>query len=837
MTRGWRLGAGGWGLEMIGQDPRTAGRSPAPNPQPPVPTLWLDQTPRPGWENMAIDSALLDWAESTGLYCWRLYRWEPFCLSFGCHEPAARRYDRARIEALGLDTVRRPTGGRAVWHARELTYAVAAPIAIFGSVPNAYATIHAILARAIASLGATPALAPRRTTPGVGSGACFASPVGGEIVIAGKKVVGSAQKKGETAFLQHGSVLLEDDQSTVRAVQLNAEPIETEPPEAPLSALLGRPIPFAEAARAIEMELGSTALAPSPQPQFSTMHPPVTIHSNPSHGPGRGDRGNHMHLIRSPAWLALGCLAGPLAAQAAPKDHGTITIVIGAEPTLPIPTLSNFKPNTDVASLLFLRLARMGKTLETTAESEFEPQLARRWIRKDSLTIVFELDPRARWHDGVPVTSKDVVWTLNRSRDSTISPTYALLLRRISSVSADGPTRVVVKFRERYAEQLYDAVWHVSPLPAHLLDTIPPNRLATSSFVSNPVGDGPYRWGKFEPGQKLELVSNPDFFLGAPKLDRIVFLLIRNSEAQLNAVLDGTADAFEGVLLQKDIGPIVGRPSLRIVTYPSYTIAYLLLNERAPGDRSKPHPILSDPAVRRAITMAIDRPTLLRATFGPYAIPIHGPMGQASWIRREAPKSPGYDPKAAKALLMERGWTDSDGDGFLDQGGRPLTLKLNYPGSSMPRVALAEPIQQMLKQVGINVELVRLEGQVWVDRRNKGDFDIDFSQVSVDPTPSGLVQSWGCAGIGGTNVGSVCSPPFDSAFVRAAAAAVGAKDAWNRALARLVEYAPAVFLYSPAQIAIVSGRYQNVSFRSEATWTDLWRWSVDPSQRIARDER
>ena len=105
---------------------------------------WIDGEPRPGWHNMALDAAMLDRAEATGRTLARLYRWAPPCLSFGRHEPAGRRYDRARIEDLRLDCVRRPTGGRAVWHARELTYAVAAPTS-FGSLPQAYRRIHGAL--------------------------------------------------------------------------------------------------------------------------------------------------------------------------------------------------------------------------------------------------------------------------------------------------------------------------------------------------------------------------------------------------------------------------------------------------------------------------------------------------------------------------------------------------------------------------------------------------------------------------------------------------------------------------------------------------------------------
>src|SRR5436853_7527470 len=83
--------------------------------------VWIDDTPRPGWCNMALDRALLDRAEMEGESWLRLYTWQPHCLSFGRHEPATRRYDARLIASLGIDTVRRPTGGQAVWHSQELT--------------------------------------------------------------------------------------------------------------------------------------------------------------------------------------------------------------------------------------------------------------------------------------------------------------------------------------------------------------------------------------------------------------------------------------------------------------------------------------------------------------------------------------------------------------------------------------------------------------------------------------------------------------------------------------------------------------------------------------------
>jgi lipoate-protein ligase A len=197
---------------------------------------------------MAIDCALLDLAAERGAAFLRLYRWEPYCLSFGRHEPAGRRYNRGAIAAGKLDCVRRPTGGRAVWHAQELTYAVAAPLLHFGGLREAYQQIHELLAAALRSLGAAPVLAVPSTVPSPGSGPCFSAPVGGEVLLDGRKAVGSAQLRQGEAFLQHGSLLLDGDQSMVR--ELAGLPAEYDP-DTSLSRALERPVEFVEAADAV----------------------------------------------------------------------------------------------------------------------------------------------------------------------------------------------------------------------------------------------------------------------------------------------------------------------------------------------------------------------------------------------------------------------------------------------------------------------------------------------------------------------------------------------------------------------------------------------------------
>ena len=215
-------------------------------------TLWHDAVPRPGWLNMAIDRALLERA-TAGEAWFRLYAWSPACLSFGRHEPAARRYDRARIEGLGLDVVRRPTGGRAVWHAGELTYAVAAPATALGTLREAYDEIHRVIRNALRTLGVPAEPAPARAAIRPDAGACFAAPVGGEVVVGDHKVVGSAQLREDGALLQHGSILLADDQAMVARLTRGDAPADR---SAPLARLLGRPVGWQEAAEALTQAAG-----------------------------------------------------------------------------------------------------------------------------------------------------------------------------------------------------------------------------------------------------------------------------------------------------------------------------------------------------------------------------------------------------------------------------------------------------------------------------------------------------------------------------------------------------------------------------------------------------
>ena len=189
---------------------------------------------------MATDLALLDHARRTGEATLRLYAWARPTLSLGRHERARGVFDLRVLRTAGIDVVRRPTGGRALLHDHEVTYAVAAP-ATAGTLGETYRAVNVLLRTALASLGVAASEAPRHARPAVAEalrpdGApCFAEPSPGELVVDGAKLVGSAQWRDDGAWLQHGSILLEDDQPRIASLRRAPGAPATGPAVVPLA--------------------------------------------------------------------------------------------------------------------------------------------------------------------------------------------------------------------------------------------------------------------------------------------------------------------------------------------------------------------------------------------------------------------------------------------------------------------------------------------------------------------------------------------------------------------------------------------------------------------------
>lgn len=526
----------------------------------------------------------------------------------------------------------------------------------------------------------------------------------------------------------------------------------------------------------------------------------------------------------------------PLAPQQAPR--GTLVIALAKEPVAPVPSLwRNDQASREISDLLFLHLADPDPAYRLGNESAWVPRLARRWTRRDSLTLAFELDGRARWEDGTPVTARDVVLGLERGRNPALAAQTATLLKRIAAVTAEGERVVVVRFSQVYGEQFYDAVFHAPPLPSHLLAGIPPESLATSGFMARPVGNGPYRFSRRVPGQQLELVANDAFFLGKPGIGRVLFLAVGSPEARASMLLAGEVDALENIYALPNWTRLEHLAEYHIYPLPGLGLNYSSFNTRAPGDTTLPHPLLADVAVRRALTLALDRERMSRAAYGPLTRTPGAPVSALVARAVDASDAPPFDTVAARRLLASRGWTDHDGDGVLDKDGRALQFRLMVPSVSASRIQIATEMQEAWRRLGIAVELDLVEPGVYTERRNALRFDMDMHGVTQDPTPSGLTQSWSCGGIGGSNVLRYCNPRVDSLLALAQSRGRESPRIYGQALRLIAADAPVIFLAALVAGTPVHRRFTGVRIRPESNWGDVWRWSLRSGQALERDRR
>jgi lipoate-protein ligase A len=201
---------------------------------------------------MAVDVGLMHRARLTGEYVFRTYGWARPTLSLGRNQAARDRYDLTRLEQSGVDVVRRPTGGRAILHWHELTYSVTAPAASLPVARHMYTTINRIILESLQGLGIEVEIARAGSPRHPDQHPCFSEPAEGEIVArtpAGDgKLVGSAQFLEDGAILQHGSILLRDDQPLLRELTgETAGPTHA----ASVSQALGRDIPASLVASAL----------------------------------------------------------------------------------------------------------------------------------------------------------------------------------------------------------------------------------------------------------------------------------------------------------------------------------------------------------------------------------------------------------------------------------------------------------------------------------------------------------------------------------------------------------------------------------------------------------
>lgn len=517
---------------------------------------------------------------------------------------------------------------------------------------------------------------------------------------------------------------------------------------------------------------------------------------------------------------------------------GTLVFVSAGEPETLLPPVLQAAVARDVSDQVFLKLADLGPSTNTIGDADFRPELAERWEWRDSLTLIFHVDPRARWQDGQPVTATDVAFTFAAYTDPQVNSPYRTALRWITGVTAADSLTAVFHFQRRYPEMFYDAIYQMRVLPGHLLRDVPRDQWRSAAFGRAPVGDGPYRFRSWRAGESLELVADSTFFLGRPAIRRLIWRFTPDLQVAVTQLVAGEADALEVLVTPDNVKRVQATPRLATYPYRGSAYAYLGFNLTAPGNAGTPHALFGDRDVRRALAMAVDRTRLVQSVFGDYASVPPGPMSQLWWIWDPTIRELPYDTAQAARLLAARGWGTRDRDGIRNRGGVPFRFRVLVPTTSGVRRQYARLLQEEFHRIGVDMGIDEVEFSVFSERAAAGQFDALIQTWNTDPSPSsGINQEWTTAGIGRSNFLHYSSATFDQLVEEATATfdRDDARRAWRAAIEQVNNDAPAIFLFATQSVAAVDRRVANVTVRPDSWWASVRSWRIPPDQLIARD--
>lgn len=506
---------------------------------------------------------------------------------------------------------------------------------------------------------------------------------------------------------------------------------------------------------------------------------------------------------------------------------GTIVVAAAADADALVPPLILSLQGKQIADQMFDNLADIGPRLNTVGDAAFTPRLASSWQWSgDSLAVDFKIDPRARWHDGVPVRSEDVRFTFALLKNPALGSPLSGNLDNVDSVSLPDSMTARVWFHRRTPDQFFKAATPIAILPAHLLGKIKPADLRASQFAQHPVGSGRFRFSEWVRGGRIVLTADSANYRGRPKADRVIWLISADYAAAALRLMSGQAD-FLDVVKPEYVAQLRAKGDKIVTTGGSLDYGYAAFN-LGDATKGKKQTIFADRNVRRALVMAVDRNALVRNVFDTLALVAHGPATRALTTSDTTIGLP-YDTVRAAAILDSLGWKRG-ASGMRQKGGTPLAFALMVPHSSAIRSKLAVLLQEQWRRAGVAVRIESIEANAFGERLDDRKFDAVLNAWHIDPTPSSVREEWASSEIkkGGYNATSYSSPSFDAVVDSAVSEMDPARSAalYQRAYRILTDDAAAMWIYELRNVHGVSPRIQTVGIRADSWWGDLADWSV-----------
>ena len=333
-----------------------------------------------------------------------------------------------------------------------------------------------------------------------------------------------------------------------------------------------------------------------------------------------------------------------------------------------------------------------GGLVKVTPNFDYAPDVAEKWETPDDKTIVFHLNPNAKFHNGQPVKAADVKWTLESVLDPKFNSSKKSGYAAVDHIETPDDHTVIFKLKEANAG-IFDNLTYL----------IVPTGADTNTYRTKPIGAGPYKVTEFVPDERVELEAFDQWHGGAPKIKHVTVRIVPDATTRVLEMRRGSINFEVNQIPFENVAEFEKNPDFKIVRTPGSVYQYIAINLR--------DPILGKLKVRQAIAHAIDRDKIIRDIQRGYARPTETMLAEGHWARAANLPTYPYDPAKAKQLLAEAGYPK----------GFSFTFKTSTDAEANLR---AQAIQQMLKQVGITMTIQSNEMSTFFADIGKGNFQM-----------------------------------------------------------------------------------------------------------------
>jgi len=490
-----------------------------------------------------------------------------------------------------------------------------------------------------------------------------------------------------------------------------------------------------------------------------------------------------------------------------------------------IPLLSTDSTSHGIASMIYNGLVKYDKDLNIVGD------LAGSWdISEDGLVITFHLRKGVKWHDGHPFTAGDVLFTYQVTIDPGTPTAYSGDFLKVKKAEVLDDHTFRVTYDRPFAPALTS--WSASVLPGHLLKE---KDITSTPLSRRPVGTGPYMFKEWKTGQKIVLISNPDYFEGRPYIDGYIMRIIPDTATMFLELRAKGIDRMNLTPLQyaRQTENRVFRRNFNKYRYPSFSYTYLGYNLK--------NPLFKEKYVRQAISYAINKEEIIQGVLLGLGRVATGPFTPNTWVYNPRVKKYPYNPQKARHLLAEAGWKDTDGDGILDKNGKPFAFEIITNQGNELRAKCAEIIQRRLADIGISVKIRIIEWAAFIRQFiNKRNFDATILGWTVPLDPD-IYDVWHSNKMGPAELNFISFKNNEVDVLlekgRSAFDRQKRKKCYDRIQEILAEEQPCTFLYVPDALPIIDARFRGIEPAPIGIGHNFIKWYVPKEEQRLVMER